>query len=236
MSWLPAERITLEGELSAEEARVLGCLVEKAAATPEYYPLTLNALVTACNQSSNRDPVVAYDPSVVTEALDDLRGRKLVRIVHSQSGRAPKYRHVLDESLGLDHAERAIVAVLMLRGPQTVGELRTRTERLHAFETIADVEAVLDRLARHDPQPLVMLLERQPGQKEPRWAHLLSGRPDPAAWAPSAGGAARAAAGAGGRSALVERLDALEEQVATLTAELSSLRQAHDELRSQLGA
>src|SRR3954471_18774748 len=166
--WWKEERVSVESELTPEEVRVLGCLMEKEAATPEYYPLTLNALVTACNQSSNRDPVVAYDPSVVTEALDDLRGRKLVRIVHSQSGRAPKYRHVLDESLGLDHGERAVIAVLLLRGPQTVGELRTRTERLHAFESTGDVEVVLDRLARHDPQPLVMLLERQPGQKEPR--------------------------------------------------------------------
>src|SRR5438270_5047698 len=135
-------------ELTAEEARVVGCLIEKAATTPQYYPLTLNALVNACNQSSNRNPVVSYDDGIVQDALASLRERGLTRIVYSTSNRATKYRHVLDEQLGLDDQELAVLDVLLLRGPQTVGELRTRTDRMAEFASLGDVEAVVDGLSQ----------------------------------------------------------------------------------------
>jgi uncharacterized protein YceH (UPF0502 family) len=189
--------------------------MEKEATTPEYYPLTLNALVTACNQTSNRDPVVSYDADVATEALDHLRELKLIRIVHPSSGRAIKYRHVLDEALGLDDRNRAVLTLLMLRGPQTLGELRTRTERMHPFESTSEVESVLDALAGREPA-LVARLERQPGQKEARSAHLLSGEPP----VPSASSAAAAAPA---RSATSERIEALEERVGALEATVEDL-------------
>lgn len=140
--------------LSDEEIRVLGCLVEKQLTTPDYYPLTLNALVTACNQSSNRFPVVEYDQKVVHAALESLRGvRKLARIVYAGAGsRVDRFRHILDERLELSRPEKAVLCVLMLRGPQTVGEIKGRTERMHPFDTLEDVETVLDRLA--DPAAL----------------------------------------------------------------------------------
>ena len=160
-------------ELSAEEARVLGCLVEKEATTPDNYPLTLNALRNACNQSTSRDPVVSYDDHTVERALTSLRERGLTRTVHSTSNRAAKYRHVLPDVLGLDPAETAVLSVLMLRGPQTVGELKGRTERQHAFASLDETAAVLDALAARG-HPLVRQLPRRPGQKDARWIHLLS--------------------------------------------------------------
>src|SRR5437879_5611704 len=128
-------------ELTAEEVRVLGCLVEKEAATPQSYPLTLNALVNACNQLTGRDPVVAYDERTVEQALHSLRERGLTRIVHSRSNRVPKFRHVLDEALALERPELAVLCLLALRGPQTAGELRSRSERLHAFGDPGEVQA-----------------------------------------------------------------------------------------------
>ena len=161
-------------ELSAEEARVVGSLAEKALATPQYYPLTLNALVNACNQSNNRDPVVAYDASVVEAALDGLREKGYARVIHAGGGnRTTKYRHVLDEALGLDARELSLVTVLLLRGPQTLNELRTRTERMADFESVADVERDLVRLSERE-EPLVELLEREPGRREPRWRTTLT--------------------------------------------------------------
>ena len=222
--WWREERVELDDELTAEEVRVLGCLMEKEATTPEYYPLTLNALVTACNQTSNREPVVSYDAGMVTEALDRLRELKLIRVVYPSSGRATKYRHVLDEALGLDGEQRAVLTVLMLRGPQTLGELRTRTERMHPFESTAEVETVLDGLATRQPA-LVVRLERQPGQKEARTAHLLAGTP--AMPEPSSYSSTSTAAPA--RSAVNDRIDALEQRVAELESAL-------DDLRRQLGA
>jgi uncharacterized protein YceH (UPF0502 family) len=166
---------------------------------------------------------VTYDPGIVTDALDRLRSLKLIRVVHPSSGRAVKYRHVLDEALGLDRSELAVLTVLMLRGPQTLGELRTRTERMHAFATTGDVDTVLDALAARNPS-LVARLERQAGQKEARSAHLLCGAPmmpeHPAAGFSSA--PARA-------SATTERIELLENRVA-------ALEEALDELRRQLGA
>jgi uncharacterized protein YceH (UPF0502 family)/phospholipid N-methyltransferase len=157
-------------DLTAEEVRVLGCLVEKEATTPDNYPLTLNSLRNACNQSTSREPVVEYDDPTVERALTSLRARGLTRTVHSTSNRATKYRHVLPDVLGLDPAETAVLAVLMLRGPQTVGELKGRTERQHAFGSLDETAAVLEALAQRE---LALHLERQPGQKDARWVHLL---------------------------------------------------------------
>lgn len=167
-------------DLTPEEVRVLGALAEKQLTTPQYYPLTLNALVNACNQTSNRHPVVRYDDATVERALASLRERGLVRTVLSPGNRAPKYRHVLEEQLTLVREELAVTTVLLLRGPQTVGELRTRTERMHPFSSLEEVEAALDRLATRHEEPLARRLERQPGQKEARYEHLLGGRtPEP---------------------------------------------------------
>jgi uncharacterized protein YceH (UPF0502 family) len=166
----------MELGLSAHESRVLGCLLEKELATPQYYPLTLNSLVLACNQSSNRDPVVQYSESDVGGAITELREKTLARIVHSSGQRADKYRHAVDTRWGLDEQHRAILAVLLLRGAQTAGELRTRTDRLATFDSLTEVEEVLGLLARRE-EPLVQRLERAPGQKEARWVELLSDAP-----------------------------------------------------------
>ena len=205
--------------LTAAEVRVLGCLLEKEATTPDAYPLTLNALRTACNQSSNRDPVVRYDDDTVQAALDSLRARSLTRIVYSTVNRATKYRHVLPEALGLDSAEKAVLTLLMLRGPQTVGEVRTRSDRLHGFDSLGDVEAVVDRLAGRD-EPLVRRLPRAPGQKDGRVTHLLAGEPvEPA---PGDRPAEEPRSGAD------DRLSVLEAEVAALRAEVADLRALFD--------
>ncbi len=176
-------------ELSTTDTRVLGCLLEKQLAVPQYYPLTLNALVAACNQSSNRDPVAAYSEADVAGALARLREHGAARFVHSPGQRSDKYRQALDDVWGLDAQHRAVLAVLMLRGPQTVGELRTRTERLASFGSIAEVDEVLALLAARE-EPLARRLERTPGQKEARWVELFSGE------APAQAAAGRLTAGA----------------------------------------
>ncbi|MAT06529.1 MAG: hypothetical protein CL424_15935 [Acidimicrobiaceae bacterium] len=163
--------IDVPHDLSDEEVRVLGCLVEKEATVPDTYPLTLNSLRSACNQSTSREPVVSYDEHTIERALTALRARGLTRTVHSTSNRAAKYRHVLPDALGLEPGETALVAVLMLRGPQTIGELKSRTERQHRFGSTDEVTAALERLAGRG---IVQRLERQPGQKDARWVHLLS--------------------------------------------------------------
>jgi uncharacterized protein YceH (UPF0502 family) len=160
-------------DLDPYELRVLGCLIEKEATTPDVYPLTLNGLRNACNQSTSRDPVVAFTDGEIERALTSLRGRGLTRTVHSTSNRATKFRHVLPEVLAIDAAETAVLSVLMLRGAQTVGEIKGRTERQHRFESTDDVAAVLAALAGR-ADPLVTRLERQPGQKDARWVQLLS--------------------------------------------------------------
>ncbi len=181
--------------LTAEEVRVAGCLAEKAVTVPETYPLTLNALRAACNQSSSRDPVVAYDDRTVLDALDGLKAKRLVRFVHpSHGGRTIRYRHVLDDALGLGPDELALLTVLMLRGPQTAGELRQRTERLYPFASIADLEATLRSLAGREP-PLAALVGRRPGQKDDRWTHLLGAAPSSGAVPPTGTGAGQAVAG-----------------------------------------
>jgi uncharacterized protein YceH (UPF0502 family) len=198
--------------LQQAEARVLGCLLEKQLATPQYYPLTLNALVAACNQSSNREPVTDYAESEIADALAGLREQGLVRVVHSSGNRVPKYRHVLDETWGLDEAHRAVLAVLLLRGPQTLGELRARTDRMATFAGLEEIEEVL-RLLSVREQPLARQLERQPGQKEARYAELLSGEVPPAT-------PRREPPGPG----LAQRVAALEETVAALQASVEQFR------------
>lgn len=164
-------------QLTAEDSRVLGCLIEKQLATPHQYPLTENAVVLACNQTTNRDPVVSYDQTIVRRALMSLREQGLARLVHRPGDRAPKHRHLLEEALDLEEPQLALLSVLLLRGPQTAAELRTRTERLHAFEDVTEVEQVLLTLSERSGQ-LVQRLERQPGQKEDRYLQLLGVHPE----------------------------------------------------------
>ncbi len=212
--------------LSPDQLRVLGTLVEKEATTPEQYPLTLNALTLGCNQASNRNPVTVYSPGEVSSTVAELRQRGLARVVHSPSNRADKYRHVLDEAWGLTRSEVAVLAVLALRGPQTVSELRTRTERYGDLSDLGGVDGVLHRLRNRYEDPYVVRLDRRPGQREERWAHLLAGEvievPDQVPGAPAA------------RSATVERLSSLEEELAALRTEVAKLRAEVAEVRSLL--
>jgi uncharacterized protein len=219
--------------LSDEELRVLGCLLEKQRTTPEQYPLSLNALRLACNQSTNRDPVVAYDEATIRDVLHRLERRRLVRF--ASGSRAAKYRHLLEEALPLEEDERAVMTVLLLRGAQTPGELKQRTERMHAF---ADLEAVNDALARLIERELVLRLERRPGQKEERYRQLLGdagegetgdhrarAERDVAGEAPGDAREGRdGAAPAAPESSLAARLDALGERVARLEREVATLR------------
>jgi uncharacterized protein YceH (UPF0502 family) len=165
---------SVDHTLTDTEIRVLGSLVEKEITTPDYYPLSLNALVAACNQSSNRNPVVHFDEDTVARAADSLRERKLLHMVDRLESRVTKYRHVLYEALNLGRPAIAVMCVLMLRGPQTVGEIRTRTNRLYDFSSLDEVETTLNSLGSGE-SPLVVRLPRQTGQKEVRYAHLLSG-------------------------------------------------------------
>lgn len=214
--------------LDPVEARVLGCLIEKEITTPEYYPLTLNALVHACNQISNRDPVVAYDEQTVARALDSLREKNLAYIFYGSESRVPKYKHVVPEVLHVSAAQTAALCVLLLRGPQTVGEIRGRTGRLYEFKELQEVEATLEELTRHEPQPLVARLARQPGRKESRYAHLLSGpvevETQEAATRPTPRMDARAGQ---------ERITQLETEVEALRSEVAELKQQFDDFRKQ---
>src|SRR5215469_14512472 len=167
----------MELTLSPNEVRVLGCLVEKEITTPEYYPLSLNALLNACNQKSNRDPVVTLDEEEVRQALCSLADQAMVRSASSDS-RVPKFEHRLNELYNFHRHEIAVVCVLLLRGPQTPGELRTRTERMYAFEDLEAVHSALYHLMRREP-PLAKVLPRQPGTKESRYMHLFSGETAP---------------------------------------------------------
>jgi uncharacterized protein YceH (UPF0502 family) len=198
--------------LDPVEVRVLGALLEKEITTPEYYPLTLNALVNACNQKSNRDPVVNYEEDVVQQALAMLRNRGLAVRISGAGHRVEKYGHSLGEKLNLRRPEVAVLCVLMLRGPQTVGEVRGRTERMYEFTELADVEHSLESLAARAPEPLVVALPRG------RWSHLLGGVPDPSHSAPEA------QAPAPHTSEFEERVAALEREVAELKQTLESFR------------
>ncbi|HEX4081759.1 MAG TPA: YceH family protein, partial [Acidimicrobiales bacterium] len=239
--------------LSAPQGRIVGSRIEKQLVTPQQYPLTLNALVLACNQASNRDPVVAYAEEQVVGALDELKERRLVRFVLPSHGRSVvRYRHVLDEAFGIDAPQLAILAMLLLRGPQTVGELRTRTDRMASFDGLAAVEHELALLAGAAP-PLVARLARRPGQKEERWDELLR-EPDPSGDAPLAPvsvadpGSPGAPGGspstvieespglpAGPPSGLASSLAELRSDVDRLTSDVASVRAALEELRASLG-
>jgi uncharacterized protein len=162
--------------LDAAEVRVLGSLIEKEATTPEYYPLSLNALINACNQKSNRDPVVEYDEDTVYDAAARLREKKLV-LLNTGSGRVNKYSQRISETLNLGRRELAVLCTLLLRGPQTLGEVKDRSERMFNFADLAEAESVLEKLSEWPDGALVKKLSRQPGQKEARYAHLLSGEP-----------------------------------------------------------
>lgn len=213
-----------ELELTAPQARVLGSLIEKSMTTPDAYPLTLKALTTACNQATNRDPVVDYDPQLVETTLMALKGKGLARMIYPGSGeRATKYRQVLDEALNLSPDEAAIVCVLLLRGAQTVNELKTRTERLQAFGSPGEVEATLDRLAQRD-RPIVVQLDRLPGQKERRWLNLLEVGVEERIAAAADAAASGGAGGGGARGSA--RIEELEARVAQLEAQVASLAEA----------
>jgi uncharacterized protein YceH (UPF0502 family) len=212
--------------LNEVECRVLGALIEKEITTPEYYPLSLNALVNACNQKSNRDPVMNLDEAAVREALHSLDGQSLVRSVSASDSRVTKYEHRLQEAFNFYRHEIAILCVLLLRGPQTPGELRTRAERMHPFDDLSAVQSSLQHLMKREP-PLVKVLPRQPGTKEARYAHLLAG--DIEAFEPKP----EADASAASNSADAERLALLEKEVAALRQNASALEKELTDLRQQ---
>lgn len=215
--------------LNEVEVRVLGSLVEKQLTTPEYYPLTLNALVHACNQISNREPVSAYDDKQVVRALESLREKNLAYIFYGSESRVPKYKHVVPEVLRLTPPQVAALCVLMLRGPQTVGEIRGRTGRLYEFKELREVEATLEELIGNETQPLVARLARQPGRKEARYAHLLSGPVE----AEAVEAAPRLEAARREVLAENEKIARLEAEVETLRGEVAELRQQFDDFRKQ---
>ena len=205
--------------LHPTEVRVLGSLLEKEITTPEYYPMSLNALVAACNQKSNRDPVVQFDEETVEAALQTLRDKGLLLAITGAGSRVPKYGHRISEKLNLGRRELAIMCELMLRGPQTLGELRNRGERMHHFDDLAEVEAVIERLPE-----LIVKLPRRPGEKEIRYAHLLSGPPAAGEHEvePSPPAATRS-----------DRIGALEAEVAELRSELNDLKRQFAGFRQQ---
>jgi len=210
--------------LTETEARVTGALIEKELTTPEYYPLTLNALVAACNQKTNREPVVSYSEATVQKSLDDLREKNLAYVFYGSTSRVPKYKHILDKVYELERSEIAVVGVLLLRGAQTLGELRERTHRLYEFSGLGEVNETLDNLMRRD-EPLVVKLERQPGQKEVRYAHLLSGEIDIAAYTQEST--------ASGTKVDNDRVTKLEEELENLRSEFNLFRQSVEEFKKQ---
>lgn len=215
--------------LTEIETRVLGSLIEKDITTPDYYPLSLNALVNACNQKNNRDPVMTLDESAVREALASMQEKRLAGPASGADSRVTKFEHRLQEVFNFDRREIAILCVLLLRGPQTPGELRSRTERMYHFDTLEDVVATLDRLAQREP-PLGRILPRQPGTKESRYTHLFSGEPPvDVARAPSPASVSTESTASGGR----DRLSQLEAEVARLRAELSEVQQQLAAFRKQ---
>jgi hypothetical protein len=204
--------------LSSIESRILGCLLEKERTTPENYPLSLNGLISACNQTTNRDPVTAYDEKTIESGISALREKKLVTVVFGSGSRVQKYRHNLPEHFDLSRPDIAVMCVLLLRGPQTAGELRSRTERLFHFATLQELETCLEGLARGD-SPLIKLLPQQPGQKERRYVELFSAEPD--------GGWQSAAA------SFREPPPPSPDKLQSLEADLAALREELAELKSQ---
>jgi uncharacterized protein len=212
-------------KLTAAQARVLGALVEKEVTTPDYYPLSMNALINACNQRSNREPVTDLDEDAVRQALHGLEDLQLAGRARSADGRVTKYEHWLGEAFNFNRAETALICVLLLRGPQTPGELRSRTERLHEFAEINDVIAGLQKLTEREP-PLVALMPRQPGARESRYAHLLSG-PVESTQQPAAGQPAVHTAPMPEQD---DRIAQLEATVAQLKADFESLKKRFEDL------
>jgi uncharacterized protein len=216
--------------LNRMEARVLGALIEKDITTPDYYPLSLNALMNACNQKNNRDPVMALDENAVADALSSLQEKRLAGPASGADSRVTKYEHRLQEVFNFDRREIAVICVLLLRGAQTPGELRGRCERMYRFETLEDVASTLDRLARREP-PLIAMLPRQPGMKESRYMHLFEGRQavpeaeDPLHASPPAHESMR--------GAVAERLSNLEQEVAELRKDFSEMREELGRFRRQ---
>ena len=215
--------------LNEYELRVIGALIEKQIATPDYYPMTLNALVNACNQKNHRDPVVSYDEATVTRALGSLRDKKLAYTFHGSEARVTKYGHLFPKAYELNEAETAVMCVLILRGPQTPGELRSRSAHLHTFENLPEVETTLHNLSLRE-QALVVKLPRQSGSRESRFAHLLGGDINIEELAATM---EKADATASTSRAGNERIAKLEEEVATLRQELTDLKQQFAEFKKQ---
>ncbi|MGA9644129.1 MAG: DUF480 domain-containing protein [Terriglobales bacterium] len=216
----------MELKLTDNEVRVLGALIEKDITTPEYYPLSLNALVNACNQKSNRDPVMQLDENAVRDALDGLQQNRLAGPARGADSRVTKYEHRTQEVFNFTRGEEAVLCVLLLRGPQTPGELRGRTERMHHFETLDDVQSALQKLMQREPA-LAKVLPRQPGTKESRYAHLLAGDV-------VAAEVLQTTVAAGGRGAADdERVARLEEEVGELRREVGELREQLERFRKQ---
>lgn len=213
--------------LNEIEVRVLGSLVEKQLTTPEYYPLTLNALTAACNQKSNREPVMSLSDSEIQAAIDRMRDLNLVYLFYGSGSRTVKYKHMLPSVFELDPAGTAVMTVLMLRGPQTIGEIRDRTGRLFEFRDLNEVQSALDELGRRD-EPLIVKLERQAGQKEARYAHLLSGEIDVSKLHVAAERTV-----AGGNAPSGERIEKLEGEVERLSSELAEFKAIFEEFRKQ---
>ena len=215
--------------LTDVEVRVLGSLIEKQVTTPEYYPLTLNSLTLACNQKNNRNPVTSFDETRVAEAVESLREKNLAYVHYGSTSRVPKYKHVMPEVLHLTHPEVALMCVLMLKGSQTIGELRGGAARIYEFSGLEEAEATLNTLISREPEPLVTRLPRQPGQKEARFAHLLSGEvtiePVPEGEQPV-------------RSIRASRADPdkmlkLEQEVESLKSEVAALHQQFEDFKKQ---
>ncbi len=213
----------VDDPLTDVDVRVLGSLIEKERTTPEYYPLSINALINACNQTSNRDPVVHFDEETVARSIESLRRRSLVRAIKGIDSRVTKFQHLVPETMDLDAREVALLCVLMLRGPQTTGELKNRSARLSAFDSLADIETVLNGLIERVGPAYVVRLPRRSGQKEVRYAHLLSGdvtyeTPDPTAMRVQTE---------------TERIGTLEEEMAELKKDVSDLRAQLEAFRKQ---
>jgi uncharacterized protein YceH (UPF0502 family) len=214
--------------LTPTEVRVLGSLIEKQITTPEYYPLTLNALTLACNQKNNRNPVTSLTDVEVEQALDSLREKNLAYVFYGSTSRVPKYKHVV-ENLQITPTEIAVVCVLMLSGAQTVGEIRTRGTRLYEFSGLEEVEQTLHGLSNKEPEPMVIKLPRQPGQKEARFAHLLSGEVNVEQLMMEEAAAARTPR----RGNESERVAALEQRVETLATEMEVLHRQFEKFKKQ---
>jgi len=215
-------------QLNEIEVRILGALVEKQITTPEYYPLTLNALTAACNQKNNRNPVMSLTEAEVEQALDSLRDKNLDYVFHGSTSRVPKFKHVAPEILQLNQPELAVMCVLMLTGAQTVGEIRTRGARLHEFSGLEEVDETLHGLSTREQDPLVVKLPRQSGQKDARYVHLLSGAPDFANHQTTTASEPPAR-----RRSEPERVATLEQQVESLTQQVEELFKQFAEFKKQ---